>query len=119
MWRRRLAFTIAIAFLITVVTPIALFYGFDFRLERLGDSACFTLASDRGETHLWESLAWAVAPVAGGVLAYAAVILFAPGRLGRTWWRFLFAVPIAALVTFAVGAAAFSGLMLYRETCPT
>ena len=116
--RRVLAWALGVAFLAVVVLPIALFYGLDFRLDTVGGSTCRYLNSDTGDASgLWAALAWLFAPLAGGVIAYAAVIFFAPGRLGRTRWRFAIGLPVGALVTVAVFFAAFSGLLLW-DSCP-
>jgi hypothetical protein len=109
--RRRLAWTLGIGFFVVAVVPIALFYGLDFRLTR--DSypvPCWQLKSDIGEASDWW-LGWAFLGIfAGGMIAYAAVVLFAPGGLGRTRWRFAFALPIAALFF-----ATLSGWFLYPQ----
>jgi hypothetical protein len=120
--RRRLAWTLGITFLVVAVAPMALFYGLDFRLEHYGRHpihTCWDAKSDNFEAStLWWKLAFFVGPLTAGVLAYFAVVLFAPGRLGRSRWRFVFGLPVAALATVSLFFAAFSGILIY-ESCPS
>jgi cytochrome b subunit of formate dehydrogenase len=76
--RRRLGWTLAVAFLVVAVVPLSLFYGLDFRVA--SDGSCADLRSDMGEmSDWWAGLAFVIGPLVAGLLAYAGIVLFAPG----------------------------------------
>jgi hypothetical protein len=109
-----LAWSLGIAFLVVAVVPIVLFYWLDVEFVPYGDRRCIELNSDSGEaSNVWWVQAFFVGPLAGGLIAYASVILFAPGRLGRTRWRFAFGLPVAAIVPAALFYAAISASFIY------
>jgi hypothetical protein len=115
--RRRLGWILAIALLVVAVVPISLFYGLDFRAS--SDHSCANLRSDMGETSdWWAALAFVFGPLVAGLLAYAWIVLFAPGRLERTRWRFALGLPLGVVVTVVLFFAAASGFFIYNQ-CPS
>ena len=115
--QRRLAWTLAIAFFVVAVVPIALFYGFDFRLSNYyGGGSCWYLKHSSGDpSRVWARNLALFGPLVGGLIAYIAVVLVAPGRLGRTRWRFAFGLPIAVLAIILLALVALLGFVFWPE----
>jgi hypothetical protein len=122
--RRSRALTLLVAFIVVVVASMALFWGIDMRFDYYGGRpghrvAHIYMRGDWGElgsaSEGFVSAAVYGAPLAAGVITYVAVILVSPGWLGRTRWRYLFGVPVAAVAVVAVFLALLAPLFVFPE----